>query len=103
MLPNIRFRLRERVLKSASNLSHAKLTVEVIYNEGAILGTWPEFKPKPARKIFEPSDKELARLLAARMPENLRRWIMNSMATGGRPEAVLNLVPASRVRELDLT
>lgn len=86
----------------AAALSHAKLTVEVIYNEGAILSTWPEFKPKPARKIFEPSDEELARLLAAEMPENLRRWIMNSMATGGRPEAVLNLVPASRVRDLGL-
>ena len=36
------------------------------------------------------------------MPENLRRWILNSMATGGRPEAGLDLVPASRVRDLRL-
>jgi hypothetical protein len=86
----------------AAALTHSKLQVELIYNESALLTKWPEFKPKPARKTFEPSDAELARLLAADMPENLRRWILNSMATGGRPEVVLNLVPASRVRDLRL-
>lgn len=86
----------------AAAVAHAKLSVAVIYNEGAILARWPEFDPKPARKSFEPSDAELARLLAANMPESLRRWIMNSMATGGRPEAVLNICPASRARDLGL-
>ena len=86
----------------AAALAHAKLRADLTYNEGAILSAWPEFKPKPARKSFEPTDTELARLLSADMPENLRRWIMNSMATGGRPEAVLNLEPASRIRDLGL-
>lgn len=86
----------------AAALAHAKVQIEIIYNEGALLTRWPEFTPKPARKSFEPNDTELARLLAADMPENLRRWIMNSMATGGRPEAVLSLTPESRARDLRL-
>jgi hypothetical protein len=86
----------------AAAVAHAKLPVHVIYSEGAVLSKWPAFKPKPARKIFEPTDEELARLLKAAMPVNLRRWILNSMATGGRPEAVLNLTPSSRVRDLRL-
>ena len=72
------------------------------YSEGAILAKWPEFKPKPARKLFEPSDAELARLLAARMSDSLRIWLLNSMATAGRPEAVLDLTPAARVRDRGL-
>jgi hypothetical protein len=35
----------------AAALEHSKLSVDVIYNEGAILAKWPEIKPKPARKI----------------------------------------------------
>lgn len=67
-----------------------------------ILDKWPHIKPKAKRKIFEPTDEELARLLAQRMPENLRRWILNAMATVGRPTAVLELTPAARDRALGL-
>jgi hypothetical protein len=83
---------------AAAALAHAKLHVDLIYNEGALLDKWPHLKPKPKRKIFEPTDDELARLLAQKLPENLRRWIMNAMATVGRPTAVLELTPASRNR-----
>lgn len=86
----------------AAALAHSKISIDVTYNEGAILAKWPEFDPKPARVIFEPSDAELARLLAASMPESLRRWLLNSMATVGRPEAVLDLTPAARVRDRGL-
>jgi hypothetical protein len=36
------------------------------------------------------------------MPESLRRWILNAMATVGRPTAVLELTPASRDRAYGL-
>lgn len=83
-------------------LSHARLSVVVIYNENAILDKWPQFNPKAAREIYEPTDEELARFLAAKLPANLRRWALNSMATGGRPEAVIQLIPSSRIRDLGL-
>jgi integrase len=86
----------------AAALEHSKLSVDVIYNEGAILAKWPEIKPKPARKIYEPTDEELARLLRAPIPEDLRRWVLNAMATGGRPEAVLGICPDQRHRNFGL-
>jgi hypothetical protein len=64
----------------------------------AQLGRWPALKDKPKRKLFEPTDAELARLLAQPLPENLRRWLLNSMATLGRPMAVAQLCPAQRDR-----
>jgi hypothetical protein len=86
----------------AAALAHAKLQIDVVYNEGAILAKWPEIKPKAPRKIYEPTDEELARMLRAPIPEDLRRWLLNAMATGGRPEAVLELEPAARKRDLGL-
>jgi len=82
----------------AAALEQAKLKIDLIYNEGAILSKWPDLKPKPKRKIFEPTDAELARLLQQKMPDNLRRWIMNAMATVARPTANLELTPAARDR-----
>lgn len=86
----------------AAAMAHGKVKIDLTYSEGAILAKWPEFKPKPPREIYEPTDQELGRLLRANIPQNLRRWVMNSMATGGRPEAVLQLSPSSRQRELGL-
>ena len=86
----------------ASALKHAKIPHSVVYNEGVILAKWPALKPKPSRKPFIPSDDELSRLLRSKMPENLRRWILNSMATVGRPKAVLDLAPAYRQRDARL-
>lgn len=86
----------------AAAITHAKLPCRLVYTEGAILAKWPEFKPKPARQIFEPTDEQLAKLLKAQMPKNLRRWLLMAMATGGRPEALLDLAPAARQRELGL-
>jgi integrase len=86
----------------AAAIRHAKLPCHLIYGEASILAKWPEFQPKPARQVFEPTDQELARLLRAPMPKMLRRWLMLAMATGGRPEALLDLAPAARKRELGL-
>jgi hypothetical protein len=87
---------------AAAALAHAKVHLDLVYNEGAILNKWPHIKPKPKRKVFEPSDEELARLMAQKMPQNLRRWILCAMATVGRPTAVLELTPASRDRRYGL-
>jgi hypothetical protein len=86
----------------AAALSRAKLQIDILYNEGAILAEWPDIKPKAPRQIYEPTDDELARLLRAPIPEDLRRWLLNAMATAGRPEAVLQLSPASRKKDFGL-
>lgn len=86
----------------AAALAQAKLTIGVTYTEGGILAKWPEIRPKPPRKTYEPTDEELARLLRAGIPTDLRRWLLNAMATGGRPEAVLELTPSARQRSLGL-
>jgi hypothetical protein len=82
----------------AAALAYSKLPVGFPVKEGAILEKWPHLKPKARRKHFEPTDAELARLLRQKLPEDLRRWILNAMATLGRPTAVLELTPAQRDR-----
>lgn len=52
----------------AAALSFAKLNVQLLCSEGAILSRWPEFRPKAPRRIFEPTDLELIRLLRAPPP-----------------------------------
>ena len=86
----------------ASALAHSRVNVPLIYNENAILAYWPEFDPKPAREIYEPTDDELVRLLRAKTPGNFRRWLLISMATLARPEAAIDLAPAARKRDLGL-
>jgi hypothetical protein len=86
----------------AAAVAHGGLKLNAPMKAGAILDKWPDLKEKPRRKLFEPTDDELARLLAGAMPENLRRWLLNSMATLGRPTAVLQLRPSQRDRHLGL-
>lgn len=83
----------------AAALSHSDLQLDVPMKAGGILDRWPNLKDKPKRKPFEPTDEELARLFAQPMPESLRRWLLNSMATLGRPMAVAQLCPAQRDRD----
>ena len=82
----------------AAALAHSDLKLDVPMKAGAILDKWPDLKDTPKRKLFEPTDGELARLLAQPMPEGLRRWLLNSMATLGRPTAVAQLTPGQRDR-----
>lgn len=51
---------------------------------------------KPPRRVPMPDDKALTALLCAPVPEPLFRWMLLSLATGARPEAVLDLRPAQR-------
>jgi integrase len=49
-----------------------------------------------------PNDDEVAKLLALPLAEDFWRWLIISLLTGGRPEAVLELAPAQRVRDAGL-
>lgn len=86
----------------AAALSHAGVQLDVPMKSGAILDKWADLKDKPKRRVFEPTDGELARLLAQPMPQSLRRWLLNSMATLGRPTAVAELTPRQRDRRQGL-
>lgn len=83
----------------AAAMSAAKLVREIPMKAGAILDKWPDLKPTPKRKIFEPTDEDLARLLRQDLSRSLRRWLLNSMATLARPMAVAQLTPAQRDRK----
>ena len=82
----------------ATALRYAGTPVPMPRKPGALFDKWPHLKDKPTRRVYEPTDEELARLLRQDMPESLRRWILNSMATVGRPMAVAELRPAQRER-----
>lgn len=86
----------------AAAYAHCKVAGDILTNEDAILSKWPHLRPKPKRQVYEPTDEELARLLAKKIPEDLRRFIMNSMATAGRPEAVMEFRPAQRKKDQGL-
>ncbi len=78
-------------------LRRAKAPIAVVYGEAAIRSRWGLGSRAP-RKPYIPSDAELARLLAARIPEDLRRWLLISMATACRPAAAVELGPDQRER-----
>lgn len=87
------------ILRAA--LRYSDLSTKVYTNKSTIRDKW-RVKTKPPRKVYIPTDAELKRLWNTDMPENLRRWILISMGTGGRPAAALDLSPASRRREAGL-
>lgn len=84
----------------AAALAHAKLPHDIPIKEGAILDRWPDLvaKNKPKRKVYEPTDEDLARLFQRDLGPSIRLWLLNSMATLGRPMAVAQLKPAQRDR-----
>lgn len=84
----------------AAAMAHSDLARDIPIKEGALLDKWPELvaKNKPKRRVYEPTDEELARLLGQKLPISLRRWILNSMATLARPTAAAQLKPAQRDR-----
>jgi integrase len=59
-------------------------------------------QPRAPRRVFIPSDDEVAKLLALPLVEDFWRWLIISLLTGGRPEAVLELTPAQRARDAGL-
>lgn len=86
----------------AAALAHAKLAIDVTYHEAEILTRWPDLAFKPRRAVFIPTDDELGEFFDTPMPENLFRWAVMACLTGGRPEAVNELAPAQRIRDVQL-
>jgi integrase len=93
------------VLKAA--LNHAGVTppAKIVTTESTMRDRWG-LTSKAPRKVFIPGDDELARVLQAKMPEKLRRWMIISLLTACRPEAALDVTPSAwrrgiRVLELN--
>jgi integrase len=79
-------------------LRHAGITLRVIFSEAHMRNVW-KIAAKPKRKVFIPTDQQLALILRQPMPEDLSRWLLIEMTTGCRPEAAIDLSPASRIPE----
>lgn len=79
-------------------LRHAGLAVKVTISQAHMRDIW-KIAAKPPRKVFIPSDQQIANILRQDMPEDLARWLLISMATGCRPEAAIDLAPAARLLE----
>lgn len=84
------------VLSSA--LRRAGITIKVFASEAHMRDSW-KIVAKAPRKVFIPTDHQLAKILRADMPEDLSRWLLISMATVCRPEAAIDLAPAARTRD----
>lgn len=76
----------------------AGLSLKVYTSESYMRDVW-KIKAKPPRKVFIPSDHQLAKILRAPMTEDLSRWLLISMATACRPEAAVDLAPGARLRD----
>jgi len=86
----------------AAALSHAKIDVDVIYNENTMRAKWG-LASSAKRMVFIPTDDELARFLSAdSFPDNMFRWCVISLLTACRPEAAIDLAPAQRQRDAGL-
>lgn len=82
-------------------LRHSKLDHEIIFGMGKMVERWG-LQTKAPRRAFVPTDDELATLLSLDLAEDFRRWLIVSLLTGARPEAVLELSAAQRVKDAGL-
>jgi integrase len=87
------------VLRAA--LTHARIVHEVIYTEAQMERRWG-LRPAVVEKARIPTDEEIAALLSADLAEDLRRFILIQLATGGRPQTALDLMPVQRIRDASL-
>jgi len=85
----------------AAAFAHAKIDQKVIFGKSQMVERWA-LQPKAPRRAFIPTDDEVAKLLALPLAEDFWRWLIMSLLTGGRPEAVLELTPAQRERDSGL-
>lgn len=87
------------VLRAALTHGNVAAPDKIIATEAKMRARWSVKSSKAPRRPFIPTDDELVRILAADMPERLRRWIVISLLTNCRPEAALDLAPGSRRRD----
>lgn len=85
----------------AAAMAHSGLHVHVFFGKRQLSERW-SLKPKPPRKVFIPTDDELARFLSADLPSDFFRWCVVACLTGARPGAVLDIAPGSRIRDAGL-
>lgn len=79
-------------------LRHAGVAVRVTFSQSHMRDVW-KIPAKPPRKVFIPTDQQLAKIMRQPMPVDLERWLLISLATGCRPEAAIDLAPAARIRD----
>jgi integrase len=87
------------VLRAA--LAHARIVHEVIYTEAQMERRWG-LRPAVVEKARIPTDEEIAALWSVDLAEDLRRFILIQLATGGRPQTALDLMPQQRIRDASL-
>jgi len=87
----------------AAAIRFAKLVPpeRIVINDAVMRGRW-NLVDKTARRRFIPNDRELGKLLSAKMPERLFRWFIIQMNTGGRPQTAIDLCPEMRDRDAKL-
>lgn len=85
----------------AAAVARAELAIKVRFGKREIGERW-NLRAKAPRRRFIPSDAEIGAFLLLEMPPDLFRWCVMAALTGARPEAVLDLTPAQRVREAGL-
>jgi integrase len=85
----------------AAAFAHAQIDLKVIFGKAQMLSRWA-LQPKAPRRVFIPTDDDLGRLLALPVVEDFWRWLIISLLTGARPEAVLELAPSQRERDARL-
>lgn len=90
------------VVKAALNHCDVPPPAKIVTSASAMRQRWGLVDTAPPRETFIPIDDELARLLRAKIPERLKRWIVISLLTGCRPEAALDLAPPARRRDAGL-
>lgn len=90
------------VLKTALNHCGVSPPATIITSETKMRERWGVIGKAP-RRVFIPTDTELARVLAAPAPVRLQRWMVVSLLTHCRPEAALDLAPAARRRDAGVT
>jgi integrase len=85
----------------AAAFAHAQIHQKVIFGQAAMRDRWA-LRPKATGRVFVPSDDDLAKFLELPVVEDFWRWEIMSLLTGARPEAVLQLTPGQREREVGL-
>ncbi len=87
------------VLKAA--LRFSKIDHEVIYTESQMRDRWG-LTSAPKRKARIPTDEEIAKLWSTSMSDDLRRFLLIQLTTGGRPQTAIDLTPAQRSKDAGL-
>lgn len=83
----------------SASFSHSSIRdPEIRYTEAAMRKAW-KLASSPRRHAYIPTDSECVRLLKAKMPDMLLRWLIIQTMTAGRPQTGVDLAPDQVNRE----